>query len=135
MTTNNYQKQGAEFMKTTVTKMIVKFSGHKRYFDDDKQSRDVFRITLKNNAHKYDFNFGQSINDSTGNGDNKPTYYDILVCLTKYPVYDFEDFCSEYGYDTDSRKAYKTYKAVKREWENVNKLFTEEQLELLREIN
>lgn len=135
MTTTDYQKQGADFMKATATQMKVKFSGHKRYFDDDRQSRDVFRITLKNTAHKYSFNFGQSIMDSTGNGDNEPTCYDILACLTKYPVYDFEDFCSEYGYDTDSRKAYKTYKAVKREWENVNKLFTEEQLELLREIN
>ena len=68
MTTTDYQKQGADFMKATATQMKVKFSGHKRYFDDDRQSRDVFRITLKNTAHKYAFNFGQSIMDSTGNG-------------------------------------------------------------------
>ena len=63
-----------------------------------------------------------------------PTPYDVLACLTKYPVYDFADFCSEYGYDTDSRKAYKTYKAVKREWENVAILFNDDELEQLREI-
>ena len=63
-----------------------------------------------------------------------PSAYDVLACIEKYEVTYFEDFCSNYGYDTDSRKAYKTYKAVKREWENVKKLFSEDQLELLREI-
>ena len=63
-----------------------------------------------------------------------PTAYDVLSCLTKYDCGDFENFCSECGYDVDSRKAYKTYKAVKREWENVKKLWTPEQIELLQEI-
>jgi hypothetical protein len=63
-----------------------------------------------------------------------PTAYDVLACIEKHPVYDFADFCSDYGYDEDSRKAFKTYKAVKREWENVAILFNDEQLELLREI-
>jgi len=49
-------------------------------------------------------------------------------------VYSFKDFCGEFGYDTDSRKAFTTYKAVKREWENVSKLFTEDEIELLQEI-
>ena len=64
-----------------------------------------------------------------------PTAYDVLACLTKYDPGTFEDFCGEFGYDTDSRKAYKTYKAVKREWKNVAILFTDEQLDMLREIN
>ncbi len=63
-----------------------------------------------------------------------PSAYDILACIEKYPVYDFEDFCSNYGHDSDSRSAYKTYKAVKREWENISKLFTASELEALREI-
>ena len=64
-----------------------------------------------------------------------PTSYDVLASVTKYEVGTFDDFCSEYGYDTDSRKALKTYKAVLREWKNIEKLFTAEQIEELQEIN
>ena len=63
-----------------------------------------------------------------------PTMYDILVCLTKYDPDSFENFCSEYGYDTDSRKAEKTYNAVCDEWLNVSRLFSDEQLEVLQLI-
>ena len=64
----------------------------------------------------------------------RPTAYDVLACLTKYPVDTFEDFCADYGYDEDSRKAYKTYEAVKSEWQNVAMLWNETELEELREI-
>lgn len=64
-----------------------------------------------------------------------PTAYAMLACLTKYDPGTFEDFCSEYGYDTDSRKAEKTYFAVQEEWKKVRSFFTSEELESLREIN
>lgn len=64
----------------------------------------------------------------------EPTAYDVLTCLTKYDPGTFENFCSDFGYDSDSRKAYKTYKAVKREWSNVEILWTDEELEQLQEI-
>lgn len=31
----------------------------------------------------------------------------------------FEDFCAEFGYDTDSRRAERTWKACKRSWEKL----------------
>ena len=64
-----------------------------------------------------------------------PTEYSILACLTKHPVTTFEDFCSEYGYDEDSRKVKKIYKAVKDEWLNVCAIWSGEEIELLQEIN
>jgi hypothetical protein len=45
----------------------------------------------------------------------------------------FEEFCSWYGLDTDSISALKTYKAVKREFNGVNRLFSDV-LEQLQEI-
>jgi len=63
-----------------------------------------------------------------------PTSYNILACLTKYEPGTFEDFCGEFGYDTDSKKAEKTYNAVKDEWLNVSRLFTDAEIELLQEI-
>lgn len=54
--------------------------------------------------------------------------------LANNPHNTWKGTVSEYGYDTDSRSAYKTYKAVKREWENVAILFNDAELEQLREI-
>lgn len=65
----------------------------------------------------------------------KPTLYDVLSCLQKYDVGSFEDFCSEFGYDEDSRSAEKIYKAVVKEFEAMERLFTNEELEILAEIN
>lgn len=246
MTSTNYQQQAIDFLASTQTEMKAEFLEYGYHFEDDKQKRNIFRITLSNSNNRYHFKFGTSIRDSVKNVEdvlyeteidfyyglkfeglkkqflsvsakininefktigsilqavafvkrskalnaekvynefkegnlNKyikhlnilrldefieniafklfhkaqelkaknwgegipneipiaPTAYDVLASIEKYEVTTFEDFCSNYGYDIDSRKAYKTYKAVKREWENVKKLFSEEQLELLREI-
>ena len=63
-----------------------------------------------------------------------PTPYDVLACLTKYPPGTFEQFCAEYGYDSDSRCAFDTWVNVVEEWFRVNQFFTDEELEELREI-
>lgn len=65
----------------------------------------------------------------------EPTLYDILTCLTKYDVGTFENFCSEFGYDEDSRSAEKTYNAVVKEYESMCRLFSDEELEVLQLIN
>lgn len=63
-----------------------------------------------------------------------PTSYDILACLTKYDPGTFENFCSDFGYDTDSRKAEKIYHAVKAEYLGLCSIFSEEEIQLLSEI-
>lgn len=65
---------------------------------------------------------------------SEPTAYDILTCLTKYDPGNFENFCNEFGYDTDSRKAEKTYKAVCEEYKNVCTVWNDAELEQLQEI-
>lgn len=171
---STYEQQALDFMDSTDTTFTAEFLENGKHFDDDKDVRDIYKITLKRGERKYSFNFGQSIINSqyyqdirikertytlsggcrtgkysindiykytSGGNDLKlikgkiPTAYDVLTCIEKYPVYDFNDFCSNYGYDTDSRKAYKIYKAVKKESENIHILFNDHELELLREIN
>lgn len=74
-----------------------------------------------------------------------PTCYDILACLTKYDPGDYEDFCSEFGYETEienqfgrftrNETAYKIWKACCDEWRGIKRIFGEgETLEELREI-
>lgn len=63
-----------------------------------------------------------------------PSAYDLLSCLTKYNPGTFEDFCGDYGYDTDSISARKTYKDVLKEWINVERMFSASEIEQLQEI-
>lgn len=65
---------------------------------------------------------------------HKPTAYDALCCLTKSDPGSFSDFCDDYGYDEDSRKAHSTYEAVVAEWEQVSNFFSSEELDQLQEI-
>lgn len=65
----------------------------------------------------------------------EPTPYCVLSCLTKYDPGTFEDFCGEFGYDTDSRKAEKVYKAVYKEYQNVRILYSDAEIEQLAKIS
>lgn len=60
--------------------------------------------------------------------------YDILASLTKDNPGMFSDFCDEYGYEEDSRKAFTTYEAVCEEWKKVSSFFSAAEIEELREV-
>ena len=132
---NEYDKQSEDFLKSTNTTFKAVFLKHEIYFDDDDEKRDIYIINLvrKEKDIDYIFKFGQSINDS--NGKTPPNIYDVLTGLTKNNPETYKDFCNECGYDEDSRKAEKTYKAVVKEWDNVKNLWDSQELEKLQEIN
>jgi len=109
--------------------MNIKNVSYGKHFDSDTQSRYIFTIQLKSRNKSYTFKYGQSL----ANGDKEPTLYDVLSCLTKYDAGTFEDFCRGFGYDTDSRAAHKTYKAVCKEHNAMCRLFNEYELEQLAE--
>lgn len=68
-----------------------------------------------------------------------PTEYDILACLTTYDVGSIDDFMQEFGYQIncveDMTNFIETYNAVVKEYNDVKRCFTSEQIELLAEIN
>lgn len=125
-----YNKGAHKFAEAIGLKMFIKESHYRKHFPEDKQNRYVFKIQLKKDGKQYSFYFGQSIAE----GSNEPTLYSVLTCLQKYDVGSFEDFCGEFGYDEDSREAERIYKAVTKEFKNMQRLFTSEELELLQEI-
>jgi hypothetical protein len=116
---SQYTEQAEKFMKDTKTTMKAVLADHAPYFDDDKNVWDIWRVTLRRHGKSFSFRFGQSI--ATLGQDLTP--YDVLACLTKYDPGTFENFCGDFGYDTDSKKAEKTYKAVVKEWQGVKRLF------------
>lgn len=125
---NGYYNKAAYVIADAIgLKMYVIGSEYKRHFEGDKQQRHVFKVQLKKDGKQYTLKFGQSIAE----GSNGPTLYDVLSCLQKYDVGSFEDFCGDFGYDKDSRATHKIYKAVLKEWQNMEKMFSEDELELL----
>lgn len=67
--------------------------------------------------------FHGSAHDAQEHPLQPPHIYDVLACLQKVDPGTFEDFCADFGYDTDSRKALATYDAVKKEYEGFTALF------------
>ena len=65
----------------------------------------------------------------------QPTAYSILAAMTKYNPGSFKSFRDEFGYSTDSTKARDAYIAVQDEYHGLCSLFTNEEMELLAEIN
>lgn len=63
-----------------------------------------------------------------------PNEYDVLACLEKYSYDSFSDFCAEFGYSTDSISARETFLACGEEYAGLRRIFTEEQMEKMREI-
>jgi hypothetical protein len=136
---NEYEKQAQDFLKDTETKLTVKEATNFAQCPPFCESAghvhgDHYRITLSNKQGRYTFSFWNSANDSQQG--KQPTAYDVLSCLggEVYSPDSLEDFCSEYGYDTDSRKAEKTFKASAKQQESLRRLFSTDQLEKLAEV-
>ena len=67
--------------------------------------------------------------------------YDVLnafYCFVGDAVsgsYSFEEFCSEFGYDTDSRKAEKTWKACQESYNNLLNIYDGDIYDLVNELS
>ena len=139
-------------------KMTYTLRAHGKHFEDDKDIRYIYDIAINRNGKAISFEFGSSIRDTElftkqsasanteeafgfGNGLHKRTeekkeffrgfLYSVLSCIASdYHAYvgSFEDFCSEFGYDEDSRKAEKTYFAVQKQAFLLRKIFSADEI-------
>lgn len=91
-----------------------------------------WRVTLKRNGKSYSthYSMGAALTGS-------PELCDVLYCLisdAESAGESFDDWCANFGYDTDSRKAERTWKACKRVAASLSRLFTNNELDALREL-
>jgi hypothetical protein len=127
---NEFTEQAQQFLDEAKVQFKVKLLGPIKFFCEPTQARHVFKVTFRRGQKYFTVKFKQSV----ASGDTHPTPYDVLSCLTKHNPHRFKDFCADYGYDTDSRKAYDAYKEVVKEWEKVSSFFSEAELKQLQEI-
>jgi len=107
-----------------------------KYFNDDKEERDIYKIFVEYRGKTINFSFGNSLNDTWEH--KKPDKSGLLETITSdyyltkdyYP--DFESFASEMGYDIDSRKHERIYKNCLEQGEKLHKLFTDADMENIR---
>jgi hypothetical protein len=132
---SEYTEMADNFLARHGIKFSTKFIKHGYHFIGDKESRDIFNVSFSRGNKMFSLRFGQSLKESDGSGSNPPTAYDVIAGITKYPVGTFEDFCADFGYNTDSISALKIYKLVLKEWDKVSSFFTEQELDEMQEIN
>ncbi len=63
-TISTYDQQAIDFLNHTHTEFKAEFIKNDFYFQDDKDTRDIYKITLKRGNRKYSFKFGQSLTNS-----------------------------------------------------------------------
>lgn len=134
---NEYQIQAKNFLRKANAKMkITHVANEINPLWNDNLTRKKYRVTITTPQGKTSFFFWDSIYNFQNN--IIPTEYDILACLQKYDVGTFDDFVNEFGYAIEYTKNYlnakRIYKMTCKEYENLCRIFTPEQMEELREI-
>lgn len=123
---NNFLALTATTLEITRIEIVDKWMGW----------RWKYYCKLRRGRKTYSFPFYDSIaNYEKG---ERPTKYDVLACLDTYDyINGIEDFANEFGYDLceNYKETEKIYKACMKQSEKLHGLFTDEELEMLTEIN
>lgn len=114
-------------LKQLVKKVRFSFDGAK--LDWAKQSEwqqeaTGYRCTLKYKGRQYSFDFWQG--PAISRDPDAAGCLDCLLSDAQGGRQSFEDFCGEFGYDTDSRSAEQTHKACEKVAEGLERLFGDE---------
>lgn len=132
---NEYVKQAKDFLEGCNATMKIEYAGLGTPIWDNKKHAK-YHCLIETPKGEMGLFFYASLMD-TKNGE-EPTEYDILSCLQKYEVGDIEDFIFEFGYEIKQKGDFKrikdTYEAVVREYQDVCRCFTPEQIEAMQEI-
>lgn len=149
---NNYVEQAETFLQNHNTIIDISYLKTDKYFPDDKEKRDIYSIKISRTkgtkTTEYAFNFGDSIHNTEKNQEKQTSYttgrkektgrrkqicspsaYDILACLQKYEIGDFDDFVSDFGYTFGTEREFvkvkQIYFSVVDEYKNVYRLFSD----------
>lgn len=132
---NEYIKMAEDFLKEANAKVLIAYAGCAVNTEwKEKDLRRLYDVTIITPRGYMSVKFWDSIHNTFFNKP-APTSYDVLACLTKHNCGTFDEFCDEYGYDNDSIRALNIYKACSKEYNDLQRIFTEKQMQALREIS
>lgn len=115
--------------------IISKYLGTKKADWTGIENRNNHRVTVFNNGKRFSFEFWASIAEPEIK-DNEGNIFAFYCALSDgiSAKETFEDFCSTFGYDNDSRKAYKVYKACVNTLAKLERVFNCDLYDLTNEI-
>lgn len=105
-----------------------------RYSDENNKSGLIgyynqYKVKVTFEGRSATFDYGSSVHNY--NEGIEPKKEDLLYCLVSdyNSPNNFENFCDEFGYDQDSRKAEKIFKAIQKEATKLDKIFPNREIE------
>lgn len=93
-----------------------------------------YKVKISYQGRSDFFEFTDSVANS--HEGKEPKKEDVLYCLVQdytSDTKDFEEFCQEFGYDSDSRKAESIWKAVKKNHQKMHYIFRNDIEKLITE--
>lgn len=138
----DYETQAETFLNKWGIELSIRptYSGKCPPFCDGKDCihgvEHCIKLARPLTGKRLQFPFWNSFSDAQT--EKEPTAYDVLACIASdlnCPE-SFEEFCSEYGYETDSRKAHATWKRCSAFGKKLVAFFGSEEMALeLQQIN
>lgn len=107
-------------------KLVIQLSDTKLApWDENTEPRHHYKCKLTGPGGTYTFDFWGSTADCAS-GKQDVGEYDVLACLEWDCSEDFKDFCADFGYDVDSMKAHKIWKACLSQTRALQRIFPSE---------
>lgn len=105
----------AEFIQTAGVTLTAEWADRNPHMDDSA-TMDHWKCKLRAGGRCLTVYFSKGI----GHHGAEPTADEVLDCLASDSASiantgGFKEWCAEFGYDTDSRKAHRTYKTCERQ--------------------
>lgn len=129
-------------MKTTYKNFTLTstYKGDKKanWGDDSRyENWNNHVISVRNNDNKKAtrFEFWESIQEREIKNERQLLWaFECFLGDVISGDYDFNEFCNEFGYDNDSRKAYKIYKACVRAKEKFSRIYNDDIYDFSNEL-
>ena len=145
---SEYTNQAKKFLEDCNATMEFMYLGteiNKNW--NETRERDTYMVNIRTPLGNMQVKFWDSTKNTLKNKERhlsglkekiQITEYDVLSCLQKYDVGEIENFIYEFGYEIKERGDFKRiqniYNAVVKEYKNVCRYFTPEQIEKMQEI-
>jgi len=116
-----------DFIKSAGLSMSAAWTDHNPNMDDEGRApMDHWRCTIRSGKSRMSLVFSMG----AGHDGKRPELADVLDCLASEAAglensQNFDDWCAEYGYDTDSRRAERTFKAIERHTRSLRRVLSE----------
>ncbi len=114
-----------DFIKSAGLTMSAAWTDHNPTMENSEHM-DHWRCIIRAGKARMSLVFSMG----SGHGGKRPELADVLDCLASDAAgYEnakgFDDWCGDYGYDQDSRRALRTFKAVERQATSLHRVLGE----------